>query len=140
MRNLLVTILVLLGLFCLVWVARAAPPTAASCSNATLIPQGTITNGVLPKAITGHGQSSFTFEVAATAGTGTVGLVVCCTGNCDTATGQWAALGTTGSLAVATPLAFQVAWPSACLYSLQVTAATGLSGTAAVACGGITSG
>jgi hypothetical protein len=140
MRNLLVTAIVLVTLLCVVYLARGAPPTGASCSNGVLASSGTIANGVLPKAVTGHGQSSFTFEIAATAGTGTVGLVACCTGLCDVTTGQWGLIGTTGSLATTTPLVFTVAWPGACLYSLQVTAATGLSGNASVACGGITSG
>lgn len=139
MRNLVVTFLVLfLLLWCLlgIKVVHAAPPTAATCPGPDQLGGALTAAGVATQAITGHGQSSFTFQVVATAGSATAGLVVCCTGSCDTSTGNWALIGTTGALAAATPLTFQVSWPSACLYSIQITSPTSLTATAWVACGG----
>jgi hypothetical protein len=144
-RNIVIALAAIAAIAFIAYCARArtagaAPPTAASCPGPDQLGGPLTAAGVTTQAITGHGQSSFTFQVVATAGTATAGLVACCTGNCDTTTGNWSVIGTTGSLAAATPLLFTINWPSACLYAIQVTAPTGLTGAAWVACGSTAGG
>jgi len=137
MRNLLVILVILVALTLATWCA-AANPTTVSCPSA-MLGTGITAAGIVPKAVVGHGQTSLTIQVRATAGTATAAIVACCfqgpTG-CDLTTGTWSAVSAAGSLSTTTPVILSILDPAACLYSVSITAPSGLTADAVAACGG----